>query len=134
MGRSGYSDCLDSTELNLWRGAVESAIRGARGQKLLRDMLAALDAMRQKRLVADELLRADGEVCALGAVALARRIDVDGVAPEDREQVAQLFDIAPALAAEIVFENDQDFSYSRETPEQRWVRMRAWVAKQIKVS
>jgi hypothetical protein len=134
MGRSGYSDCLDSRELNLWRGAVDSAIRGARGQALLRSMLDALDGMPNKRLIASALVRADGECCALGAVAIARGIDVSDVEPTDRVDVADAFDIAPALAAEIAFENDQDFTYWRveETPERRWARMRSWVAKQIK--
>lgn len=51
--------------------------------------------------------------------------------PEDSEQVATLFDIAPALAKEVVFENDEATWYD-ETPEQRWVRMRAWVEQSIK--
>jgi hypothetical protein len=38
-----------------WRGAVASAIRGGRGQAFLREMLAAMDAMPVKRLVANEL-------------------------------------------------------------------------------
>ena len=130
--RSGYSDDLDPQELNCWRGAVESATRGKRGQALLREMLAALDAMPVKRLIADELVTEGGECCALGAVALARK--VPGLENEDydRENMAKMFDVAPALAAEIMFENDQDFSYREETPEQRFTHMRAWVAERIK--
>ena len=37
------------------------------------------------------------------------------------------FGIAPALAREIVWENDEAGWYD-ETPESRWKRMRAWVA------
>ena len=64
MSRSGYSDDCSGRELNLWRGAVESAIRGKRGQAFLREMLVALDAMPEKRLIAGELVTPTGEVCA----------------------------------------------------------------------
>ena len=67
MSRSGYSDECDGWDLIRWRGAVASAIRGQRGQAFLREMLSALDAMPEKRLISEELER-DGEVCAMGAV------------------------------------------------------------------
>ena len=52
--------------------------------------------------------------------------------PDDREAVGEAFDIAPAMASEIVFMNDEA-SWQAETPEQRWVRMRDWITSQIKV-
>jgi hypothetical protein len=56
MSRSGYCDDLDDPlALGRWRAQVRSATRGKRGQKLLRDMLAALDAMPEKRLVSGVL-------------------------------------------------------------------------------
>jgi hypothetical protein len=127
MSRSGYSDDLDQWVLIRWRGAVASAIRGKRGQDFLREMLTALDAMPEKRLIRSELER-DGEVCALGSVGKARGIDQAGIDPYDRRQVAQVFGIAEAMAAEIAFENDEDW---RETPEQRWARMRAWIVANL---
>lgn len=46
MSRSGYvDDCDDMLALGRWRGAVRSAIRGARGQSLLREALVILDAL-----------------------------------------------------------------------------------------
>src|SRR5579872_844994 len=127
MSRSGYSE--DCDHLSLWRGAVESAIRGRRGQAFLSEMAAALDAMPVKELVADDIVRDDTHVCAIGSVALARHLDVSGLDVYDRDAVAATFGIAPAMAAEIAFENDDDFRSSRnETPAQRWTRMRAWVA------
>ena len=72
MSRSGYDDgCCDDSNWNLirWRGAVNSAIRGKRGQSLLREMREAMDAMPDKRLVAEQLVCEDG-VCALGTVAV----------------------------------------------------------------
>jgi len=71
MSRSGYSDDCDGTELNLYRGAVESAIRGKRGQAFLRELLADMDAMPVKELIVGRL-EYDGAYCALGVVGHAR--------------------------------------------------------------
>jgi len=134
MSRSGYSDDCCGAELGLWRGAVESAIRGNRGQQFLRETLAALDAMPEKRLIASALVAEDGCVCTMGATAKARGIDTSKVDPEDRDAVARALNIAPALAAEIAFRNDEEYSWrdpDNETPERRWERMRKWVADHI---
>ncbi len=131
MSRSGYSDDCDGWELIMWRGAVNSAIRGKRGQAFLREMLAALDALPVKRLIAHDLVTDQGECCAMGAVALKRQIDVANVDPSERDDVAALFGIAPALAAEIASTNDNDFSYREETDERRFERVREWVASRI---
>ena len=129
VSRSGYSDDLETWALICWRGAVKKAITGSRGQALLREMLIALDAMPAKRLISRDLIK-EGEVCALGAVAAARGLDVSAVDPEDRDTVAGVFNIAPALAAEIVYENDE--TWTGETPEERYARMREWVAANLK--
>ena len=134
MGRSGYSEDCDSDQWALirWRGAVNSAIRGKRGQQLLREMAAALDAMPEKRLIADALRDTDGEMCALGVVGQARGINLEKLDPEDYHAIAKEFGIAHALVQEIEFENDEDFCYrNTTTPEQRWSRVRKWVAEQI---
>lgn len=132
MSRSGYSDDCDGWGLICWRGAVTSALRGKRGQAFLREMLAAMDALPKKELIADEM-QADGSFCAIGAVGNARGIDMAGLDPYDREAVAHRFGIAPALAAEIMFENDDDFSFrsTSEPPEQRYARMRQWIKSHL---
>ncbi len=127
MSRSGYSDDSEMP-LALWEGAVRRATTGYRGQHLLKKLLAALDAMPVKRLITDALRDEAGEVCALGAL--------DPTAKGyDAEDLADHFGIARSLAAEIVYQNDEWSATWRsgigETPEQRWVRMRAWVAAQI---
>lgn len=129
MSRSGYSEDLDNWDLIKWRGQVASAIRGKRGQALLRDMLAALDAMPEKSLVPQELETPNGEVCALGALGRVRGIDMESLDPEDYDSVANAFGVAHQLVQEIVYHNDEWLG--RETPEQRWKAMRAWVAGQI---
>ncbi|KGX48418.1 hypothetical protein [Burkholderia pseudomallei] len=68
MSRSGYSDDGDNWSVIRWRGAVNSAIKGARGQEFLRDLAATLDAMPDKRLIDNEFRNSNGEFCALGVL------------------------------------------------------------------
>lgn len=138
MSRSGYCDDLEPLAQGRWTAQVRSATRGKRGQALLKDLLAALDWMPVKRLIVHDLVDRDGEVCALGACGKFRGLDMANIDPEEPEQVAAAFDVAEQLAQEIVYWNDEygsvrkpDGSYGPETPEERWVRMRAWVARQI---
>lgn len=131
MSRSGYADDVDDNwELIKWRGQVASAMRGRRGQKLLRDLLEALDAMPAKRLIANDLVQEDGEACALGCLAQARGMDVSDLDPYDYEAVADEFDVAHQLVQEIAYMNDEG-AYYTETPEARWKRMRDWVASAL---
>lgn len=130
MSRSGYSDDCYGWDLIRWRGAVTSAMFGRRGQKFFREMLIALDALEEKRLISEELANGQG-VCAIGAVGEARGLDMSKIDPWDRSQVSESFGIAPALAAEIAFMNDEG-TYRVETPETRFARMRAWVVAQIR--
>ena len=164
MSRAGYyEDDDDPLALGRWRAQVMSATRGRRGQQFLRDLLASLDAMPEKRLITDELevsLEADvkraeawaeitglptkdyhkfykrpetykdGDVCALGALGRSRGLPVAEINPTNHEQISTAFDIAEPLAREVVYINDE-CGYG-ETPEARWVRVRAWVSNQIK--
>ena len=159
MSRADYSDdCDDPLQQGRWRAAVNSAMRGRRGQAFLREALAALDAMPDKQLVAghlvvdgwqgpwsgDEVIVGGdvlvdrrgvpmpmGSVCLLGAVGSARRMDMTGLDPDDMDSVAPAFGIADAMAREIVYWNDEG-GPGCESPEHRWQRMREWVAAQIK--
>lgn len=130
MSRSGYSDALDNWSMIKYRGQVASAIRGKRGQAFLRELLVALDALPEKRLVAGDLSTPEGEVCALGAIGKARGLELPGFDPEEPEPLANAFGIAYQLVAEIEFENDEG-TVGVETREQRWQRMRDWTAAQI---
>jgi len=129
MSRSGYSDDCENWSLICWRGAVNSAIKGKRGQAFLAELAHAMDEMPVKRLVADEL-EADGEFCTIGVLGAKRGVDMGVLDPGDREEVGKVFGIAPAMAAEIVFMNDEG-SWKAETPEERWVRMRKWVSENL---
>lgn len=102
------------------------ATTGYRGQHLLRKLRDALDAMPNKRLITDAIKNEAGEVCALGALD-------PNVEEYDAIYLAEHFGIAYALAAEIVYQNDEAMMWrgESETPERRWTRMRAWVDAQI---
>lgn len=144
MSRSGYTDDCDGWDLIRWRGAVASAIRGKRGQALLKELEVALLNLPEKRLVAREFANPfEGDVCALGAVALKRRLEkgcsredalkeIAAKFPEDceAESIAHELDIADALCKEITFLNDDDFG-SRTTPEERYQHMLNWVRRNI---
>lgn len=163
MSRSGYSDDYgddDPLALGRWRGAVQSAIRGARGQQALREILAALDAMPEKALAAESLVTSEGEFCTLGVLGAQRGIAIETLDPDDPEGVADAFGIAPAMVREIVYENDEHIDefdwvemeicgpvrpywpdYGRHVrgarvpvanvPRRRWEHMRKWVADHI---
>ena len=156
MSRSGYSDDCDGWALIRWRGAVKSAIRGKRGQAVLREIAQALDALPEKVLAAESLVTSYGDFCTLGALGRARGLDLSQIDPDDRDCVASAFGIPEALAAEIMFLNDECedereyFNFDVEGPmrqweshrklrwrtrngvaEARWAYMRRWVHEQI---
>lgn len=131
MSRSQYSYDCDGWRLICWRGAVNSAIKGKRGQQTLREIRDALDAMPVKELAADSLVSADGQFCTLGALGAARGMPMETLVPDDPEGVAEKFGIATAMVREIVYENDECGPWlpypQKETRAHRWLRMRAWV-------
>lgn len=131
MSRSGYSDDYENDwQWICWHGAVKRAFRGKRGQAFLKEMLEALDALPEKRLISYELIE-EGEVCALGSVGLRRNMDLSMLDPEDYKHIANTFGIARAMAQEIMYMNDE-CCFDIETPEHRWQRMRNWITSEIK--
>lgn len=130
MSRSGYVDDIDQWDLIKWRGQVASASRGKRGQMFFLELIAALDALPEKKLIAEDLIK-EGVVCALGAVAQRRGQDVSGLDPEDRDTVAGFFGLPYALTCEIVWTNDEGGPF-KETPEARWARVRAWAVSNLR--
>ncbi len=144
MSRSGYCYDCDTSDWAyiMYRGAVASAMNGRRGQAFLKEMLAAMDAMPEKRLISEELEIADVgengtivtvEACAIGTVGLARNLDMSNIDPENYSKIADTFGIAESMAREIMSENDEGGGYwLKETPEQRFARMRRWIENQIR--
>lgn len=160
MSRSGYSDGddYDPWQHIMWRGQVASAIRGKRGQAFLRELVDALDAMPEKRLIKNHLMIApadaygpppmaqyyrdnqygDGKfaepgVCAIGTVGLKRGIDMYALDPEDYDAVAGAFGVARQLVQEVEYVNDEQWS-GADTPEDRWRRVRAWAVQNLRAT
>lgn len=130
MSRSGYSDDGDGCDMNLYRATVDRALAGKRGQLFLQGLAKALDDMPVKRLIAHELVAENGEACAIGAYCQAKGIDTKDVDYEHPSAVGRLVNISSSMAAEIEYENDERIE-REETPEQRWTRMRKWVADNL---
>lgn len=140
MSRSGYSDDFgddDPLAMGRYRQAVQRALDGKRGQAFLRDLLETLDAMPDKRLYSGSFATAEGEFCILGAHAARKGVKVDDLGDAedgcDTELVGQRFGIARTMAAEIMYENDEEF-YHRDGDRaaERWRHMRAWVVESIR--
>lgn len=127
MSRSGYD--YDYKHMNIYRGTVERAISGKRGQTFLRELATQMDAMPDKKLISDELVAANGECCALGVFCKAKGICTDGVDVDNPDEVGRLVGISTSMTAEIAFENDE--RCETETPEERWARMRKWVENSL---
>lgn len=142
MSRAGYSDDYDQWALIKWRGQVASAIRGKRGQAFIMELLDALEAMPERRLIANTLSRSapvygppEGPVgvCAIGSVGVRRGLDMSDLDPDDYDHVADTFGIAHQLVQEIEYENDEAGDwYGKRTPEQRWQHMHDWAMKQLR--
>lgn len=141
MGRSGYIDDWDP-EMNLYRGAVEQALYGNRGQAFLRELIAALDAMPVKELIQGDLVQTDEQgkpcYCALGAVYAARGTSLEGIASVDVydwETLASELNIAESMAREIMWWNDEGGAFilkgGENTDANRWKRMRDWAEGQL---
>ena len=123
MSRSNYVD--DCAYIELYRNAVERALRGKRGQLFLREMAGAMDAMPRKILIRGELVDGDGNCCAIGSVCLSRGMETDSIDYECPDSVGKSMGISWSMAAEIEFMNDEWIE--TESPEGRWERMRNWI-------
>ena len=162
MSRSGYSTDCDGWELIMYRGQVQSALRGMRGLNFLRELKEALEALPEKKLCDYDLQRVDGSCCAIGAVGKLRGINMVGQDPEAMTEsgaLAGMFDIAQQMVREIEYENDDDEwapswhgdtslpkkngkfvdahgitkeEYQAKQDEARWHRMYNWTQAQIK--
>lgn len=156
--RIGYSDDEDFPgQFELWQANCQRSLNGKKGQAALKELEVALLALRDKRLIADKLQDANGDVCALGALArykgqlIATAEAEDGAEDEweenDMDAEMEEFGVSlgmPRLVAwKVVSKNDIEirgtYDYSKEprgtfvpvTPEQRYERLLAWVQQKI---
>jgi hypothetical protein len=84
--------------------------------------------MPEKKLIQNELINTNGEVCAIGSVGVARGVDLKKIDVYDYETIANVFGISETLVREIEFINDFHFKDEAE----RWRQVRNWCLKNIK--
>ena len=110
---------------------IAAAIRSKRGQTLLRDLLAALDAMPDKKLIAGDFVRPNGSCCALGVLGLARGIDPEYLSAlgDDYDRTSKSFGVSISLIRHI--QNENDHRLKNATQQERWAHVREWVASNI---
>lgn len=135
MSRIGYSDEEDwPGQFELWQANCRRSLHGKQGQEELRSLREALLALPDKRLIHGSLVDTDGEVCAVGAYARHKGLDLQGFDPEDAtDEVAVCAGMPSLVAWKVVEMNDQQF-HRRFTPEERYAGMLAWVEKQLSQS
>lgn len=141
----------------LWEANLERSLKGRKGQAALRGLEAALLALPEKRLIANETVSADGSVCAIaalakhrgyrGAMTLPKRPDwdddndADSPYWDDYEYEAAVEDamvniatdlgVPPMVAKAIIYENDGPYV---KTPEDRYRTVLSWTQRQIQLT
>lgn len=142
MTRLYYDDEPSPQEEGLIAGALRSAIRGKRGQRFLRDLIAALDALPSKELSAGALEdEQTGCCCAFGAVrrwrgAAAVPLWFDPMEEDlSPSHLAEPFNVSETLAWAVVAANESCFSGNAE-PERRrrWEEVKRWALRHLESS
>jgi hypothetical protein len=130
--RLNYSEDEDyAGQFFLWQANCERSLKGKAGQRELRELREALLALPEKRLIGHLLYDDDGGVCAIGAYGKYKGVDLTKFDPEEgeHEDVGRAGGMPRLVAWKVVEMNDMDFDL--ETPEERYVKMLAWVEKQL---
>lgn len=145
-----YDDGEQTMPYDLWLHNIRAAIKGKRGQAILRDLREALLSLPEKRLIEGAICNAPSEAaarpvaefCAVGALAFYRGVK-SGKAPADvieslpqGEQddwttirLGRSLGMSDTLAWDLAYKNDETFADL--TPEQRYEKYLAWVESQI---
>ncbi len=127
-------------------GNVTRAINGKKGQRVLKELEAALLALPKKRLIHGQFARYDGDVCAMAALLLSRtlargvcrseapdvmaqQIDFDAQGWDAIERASGVLKICEPLVWAIVEQNDE---YGGQTPEETYERVLNWVRSNMK--
>jgi len=146
MSRIDYSD--DDQMIWLWMGTAKRAIEGKRGQKVLRELKASLEALPEKKLIYGQVCNGEG-VCAVGALAMNRLMQIgksreEAMAILQKKYPAEEWEDAPertgkdlfitrTLCWEIMEKNEgHRMSGSKVTDEDRYNYVLDWVNKHIK--
>lgn len=131
MSRISYSDEENYPgQFDLWQANCRRSLRGKQGQEELRVLRDALLALPDKRLIHGSLIDEEGEICAIGAYAKHKGLDLEKFDPEDSTDEVGIEAGMPSLVAWKVVEMN-DMELSDLTPEQRYTKMLEWVDSQL---
>ncbi len=83
MSRSDYLE--EGDYYDLYRTNVERTITSKKEQKILKELAQLMDAMPEKKLIANELINEKGECCTIGVFCTAKNIDVTGIDVGDED-------------------------------------------------
>lgn len=127
MSRIDWTDEEDRPgQFALWQANCLRSLQGKQGREELQVLRAALLALPDKRLIYGSLVDEDGEVCAIGAYARHKGLDLQKFDPEDATDDVGIEAGMPKLAAwKVVEMNDVEFDHL--TPERRYVKMLEWI-------
>jgi hypothetical protein len=142
MSRISYSDEEDYPgQFELWQANCARSLKGKQGQEELRALRDALIALPDKRLIHGALVDKEGGVCAIGAWAQSKGLDLQKFDPEDATDEVGIEAGMPGLVAwKVVEMNDMEFRDRWDSaqvrvvelaPEQRYIKMLAWVEGQL---
>lgn len=118
MSRISYSEEEDyQGQFALWDANCRRSMRGRAGQAALRELEAALTALPVKRLERDVFVVASGGVCALGALAVKRKMDAGlsrdqalhvcaDMDPYESQEHGEALGLPSLVAWKVVAEND----------------------------
>jgi len=129
--RINFSDDEDYPgQFDLWQGNCERSLRGKRGQTELRELREALLGLLEKRLILNLLYDGSGDVCAVGAYAKHKGLDLSKFDPEDETDQVGIEAGMPRLVAWKIVEVN-DYQFESLTPEQRYEKMLRWVESKL---
>ncbi len=129
MSRISYSEDEDYPgQFDLWQANCRRSLRGKQGQEELKHLRDALLAMPDKRLILGALEDEEGGVCAIGAYAKHKGLDLSKFDPEEDTDEVGIAGGMPSLVAwKVVSVNDHELDHL--TPEDRYKGVLAWVEK-----
>lgn len=147
---SRFEDCDYDEDFNnqaeLYQANTERCLLGKRGQVFLKEMEKALLMLPRKRLINGAVCR-EGDVCAIGALALKRKRDAgdsisaalywlekeapdeDEYADATSEYAERHLGVIDRLAYRMAWVNDVD-AEEEMSPEDRYKHVLAWVRAQ----
>jgi hypothetical protein len=129
--RISYAEDEDfAGQFFLWQANCERSLRGRQGQAELRELREALLALPEKRLIFGKLEDEQGGVCAVGAYAKRKGIDLSKCDVDDETDHVGIKAGMPRLVAWKVVEMN-DVEFENLTPEERYAKMLAWVESKL---